>query len=246
MSLGRIILAVCIVGGVAVLSSLGVWQLQRLDWKLAMIERVEIGLRVEPVSIDAIQSDLLAGKDIEYRPAFVTGEFLHDFEAHYFATFGGEPGYFVYTPLQRSDGSALLVNRGFIPLDAKDGARRQAGQTEGQVRINGLARTNPPEKPNTFVPDNDPAQNIYYWKNISEMSAQGLASTNPRVLPFFLDADEASTAGPEAPTGGVTRVTFNNPHLQYAITWFGLAASLFIVGSWFFFSGRRGSARDEL
>lgn len=245
MSIGRIILVFCICAGTAFLSSLGVWQLQRLDWKVAMIERVERGLQAEPVSVDEIAEDLSAGLDIEYRPATASGTFIHEAEAHYFATYEGRPGYFVYTPLRRANGMLLFVNRGFVPIDLKNAATRKDGQITGFVSINGLARSNPLAKPNTFVPENDPLKNIYYWKNIAEMSAQGMDQIDGTVMPFFLDADATLLDGAGAPVGGVTRVTFNNPHLQYAITWFGLAAALLFVGGWFFFSGRRRSVTPK-
>ncbi|MEL6751189.1 MAG: SURF1 family protein [Pseudomonadota bacterium] len=245
MKFGRIFLAVCILVGVAFLSSLGVWQLQRLEWKLGLIARVEQGLKARPVAADRIAEAVAAGEDIEYRPAFAEGVFLHDAEAHYFATHNGKVGYFVYTPLQRDDGSVLFVNRGYVPMERKEAETRPDGQVLGRVRIDGLARSNQHDKPNSFVPNNDSSANVYHWKNINQMMWQGLTKMEDQVMPFFLDADATPVPGDGAPVGGVTRITFNNPHLQYALTWFGLAAALVGVGGWFFFSSGRGRAKAK-
>ncbi len=161
------------------------------------------------------------------------GVFRHDKEAHYFATYNGASGYFVYTPLLIGDGSNLLVNRGFVPMERKEPETRLEGQVEGVVIVEGLARSNQQVKPNMFVPNNDATANVYYWKNVNQMSWQGLNKMEDRIMPFFLDADATIVAGQGAPIGGVTRITFSNSHLQYAITWFGLAAALLGVGGTF-------------
>ncbi len=233
MKMSNIILAACIAAGFAFLSGLGLWQIERLQWKQALIERVESGLSATPVGVDDILADVQSRRDIEYRPMQATGTFLHDKEAHYFATFNGASGYFVYTPLRGGDGSTLLVNRGFVPMDRKEPDTRAEGQVGGVVTIQGLARSNPQAKPNMFVPNNDTTGNVYYWKNVDQMSSQGLDTVTDRLMPFFLDADSTVIAGQGAPIGGVTLIEFPNSHLQYAITWFGLAAALLGVGGTF-------------
>ncbi|MDD9910683.1 MAG: SURF1 family protein [Ahrensia sp.] len=237
MTVRSIILLVAIVLGTAFLSGLGVWQLQRLAWKEALIERVETGLSKEPVSVAAIEQALAAGEDVEYRPARATGSFLHAREAHYFATFKGQPGYFVYTPLQLDDGRMLFVNRGFVTMNNKDRAVRPESLVEGRQEISGLARNAPSAKPNSFVPDNDLEKNIFYWKSLTQMTDRSMDSMAANVVPFFLDADDAPVPG--GITGGVTRITFPNSHLQYALTWFGLAGTLLVVGLSFFWSRRK-------
>ena len=80
------------------------------------------------------------------------------------------------------------------------------------------------EKPSFIVPENEPARNIYYWKDIAAMAdAAGIASD--RLVPFFIDAGDAPNPG-GLPVGGVTLIDLPNNHLQYAVTWYGLAAAL--------------------
>jgi len=237
----NIVLVACIALGIAMLTGLGFWQLKRLAWKEALIERVEAGVKKPPVLVADIEKALTAGEDIEYRPAKASGRFLHEHEAHFFITHKGEPGYFIYTPLKMDDGRILFVNRGFVPITRKGTTTRRESQIEGAVEISGLARSAPTEKPNSFVPDNDLAKNVFYWKSLNQMAGRSFDKTEIAILPFFLDVDDTPVPG-RAITGGVTRISFPNSHLQYALTWFGLAGALLVVGVSFLWSRRRPSA----
>lgn len=234
----KVLLVFCIGIGVAFLFSLGVWQVKRLMWKEALIARVQTALDQPPLPLAEIESRIAAGEDIEFRPAFAEGVFDHGREQHYFATHRGQSGYFVYTPLRLADSRVLFVNRGFVPMTLKKRDKRDEGLVEGLQRIEGLARSAPEEKPNTFVPDNDLPKNIFYWKSLNQMSERAFDDGKREVLPFFIDADATPVPG-NWPRGGVTRITFPNSHLQYAMTWFGLALALLVVGVWFLFSQRR-------
>ncbi|MEL6504085.1 MAG: SURF1 family protein [Pseudomonadota bacterium] len=231
MRISTIILIACIVIGFAFLCTLGFWQVQRLAWKEALIARVEANRTSDPIAFDAMADRLKAGKDIEYRPVRVAGSFLHKYEAHFFVTQNGRPGYHVYTPLRRDNGQIVFVNRGFVPIDLKDPSARPGGQIEGRQEIAGLARTAPPAKPNSFVPNNDLAKNIYYWKSLNQMLGQMPDKAGNAAL-FFVDAGPNTVPG-GWPQGGATRISFPNSHLQYAATWFGLALTLLGVGGFF-------------
>lgn len=229
------ILLVCILAGTAVLVGLGTWQVQRLAWKEAMIARVETNLAGEPVSLARIEAMLARGEDIEYRPVRLAGRFLHADEQYYFATLNGRTGRFVYTPLQRDDGTVVWINRGFVPQERTDPATRADGQIEGVVTLTGLARSAPEGPPNSLTPDNDVAANIYYWKSLPQMTAAAHLDA-ARVLPFFVDAGLPGArppAGAALPVPGITRIAFPNSHLQYAVTWYGLAVTLVLIGGLF-------------
>lgn len=232
MKLSNIILALCVLSGIVFLSGLGIWQLNRLEWKNAMIARVEANLKKPPVPITTIEQMHEAGKDIEYAPTFVSGEFDHANEQHYFATHKGRSGYYIYTPLSRADGKIIFVNRGFVPLEKKEASTRSEGLIEGTVEIAGLARSAPGNKPNSFVPNNDLGKNVYYWKSISQMYGRAYDKMEIQTTPFFIDANNQPVPG-GLPIGGVTRIQFPNSHLQYALTWFGLAGALLFVGGYF-------------
>jgi surfeit locus 1 family protein len=211
-------------GALAVLIALGTWQVQRLYWKEALLAAIEQRSTAPPVDLQVIEESLAAGKPIDYQAALASGRFLNDKERHFFATFEGQSGYYVYTPLELADGRLLFVNRGFVPYDRKEPSTRPQSLVEGQQTITGLARARLEEKPSFMVPDNDEAANIFYWKDLDRMAASaGLPAD--LVLPFFLDADATPVEG-GLPRGGVTVINLPNSHLQYAITWYGLALAL--------------------
>jgi surfeit locus 1 family protein len=207
-----------------ILCGLGTWQVQRLRWKEDLIARIDERTRQAPVALASIMQSLASGEDIDYVPVRVTGTFRHDLEQFFFATHRGASGFFVYTPLTLEQGSLVFVNRGFVPFDRKDAAGRADGQVSGAVTIVGLARSRLTGKPSFVIPDNDPAKNVFYWKDLDAMA--GNAGLDPgTVVPLFIDAGDAPNPG-GLPVGGVTLIDLPNNHLQYAITWFGLAAAL--------------------
>ena len=208
----------------AILLSLGTWQVQRLYWKDQLLADIAERRVAAPVTLADIEAMAARGDDIEYRPVTVTGVFANNRERHFFATWNGQTGYYVYTPLQLADGRFVFVNRGFVPFEAKEPEMRKQGQLTGVQTVTGLARARLAEKPSTIVPDNDIAKNIFYWKDLDVMAS----STNipaDKLVSFFIDAGDA--LNPKGlPIGGVTQFDLPNNHLQYAVTWYGLAAVL--------------------
>ena len=102
---------------------------------------------------------------------------------------------------------------------------RKQGQLTGEQTVTGLARARLAEKPSSIVPENDLAKNIFYWKDLDTMaSSTGIPAD--RLVPFFVDADATVTNPGGLPKGGVTQFDLPNNHLQYAVTWYGLAAAL--------------------
>ena len=222
-----------VVAGTGVLLALGTWQVQRLAWKQGLIARVEANRSGEPVPYDELVAIAQGGGDVEYRPVRLRGRFLHEHEQYYLATHEGTTGRFVYTPLERSDGRFVWVNRGFVPQRRMDPATRADGQVAGTVEVTGLAREAPDAKPNFFTPENEPARRLYFWKDRDTMTrAAGLSPE--RVQPLFVDAARTGEHAVAAlPRGGITRIEFSNNHLQYSVTWYGLAGCLVLVGGLF-------------
>jgi surfeit locus 1 family protein len=213
--------------GIAVLLGLGFWQLERLAWKQELIARVEARTKApaQPIPADSEWKNIDGERD-EYRRVSATGRFLHDKEVLVYTVASDQPGrlsgpgYLVLTPLELASGASVIVNRGFVPLDRKDAATRPEGQVAGPVTVTGLLRM--PEDTSYFTPANDSARDAWYRRNPGEIArARGLA----RAAPFMIDADAAANPG-GLPQGGATRVQFTNNHLQYAVTWFGLALAL--------------------
>ncbi|MFC5443722.1 SURF1 family protein [Rhizobium halophytocola] len=209
----------------AILISLGNWQVRRLHWKEALLSDIETR-RTAAVALplEDIRRMVADGQDVDYRRATASGHFLNDKERHFLSTYQGEAGFNVYTPLALDDGRYLFVNRGFVPYDLKAPDKRAAGLPADAVTVTGLARGRLAAKPSSLVPDNDAAKNIFYWKDLDGMAASvGLPSD--KVLPFFIDADDTPVPG-GWPKGGVTLIDLPNSHLEYAITWYGLALAL--------------------
>ena len=235
------LLSLLALAALIVLLGLGTWQVQRLAWKENLIATIDARLAMQPVPLDQA---LASGKSIaeqEYVPVTVEGVFRHESERHFFATHEGATGYFVYTPLQRDKGDWVFVNRGFVPFELKEPSKRAAGQVSGRVTVTGLLRAALAEKPSSMVPDNDPAKNIFYWKDIRAMADTAGLPPNPEILGLFIDADRAPNPG-GWPVGGVTLIDLPNNHLQYAITWYGIAAGLVGVYIAWMLRWRRGVA----
>ena len=216
----------------ALLISLGSWQVQRLYWKEHLIVQIAERTKSQSQTLHEIEVKYRATGDVDYWPVTLSGMFVHEGERHFFATWEGKSGFYVYTPLRLDDGRFALVNRGFVPYDFKDSTKRPVGQVSGPVNILGLARNPLDGKPSSLVPDNDPAKNIFYWKDRDVMAATAGLPTGSAVLPFFIDADKTPNPG-DLPVGGVTMVDMPNNHLQYAVTWYGLAVALLgVMGFW--------------
>lgn len=201
----------------AVLLSLGVWQLNRLHWKLGLIAQVNRNLTLPPVPLDAA---LAMGKDADYRRVALTGRFDHAKEAYVYGIVNGAPVYHVVTPLKTPDGRVLLVDRGIVPDALRDPAKRKAGQVEGVRHVVGVWRT--PDLPGTFTPNADAAHRIWYSRDVRAIAAADHVTLS---APVMVEANAAPNPG-GWPKGGQTVVTFRNEHLSYAVTWFGLAATL--------------------
>lgn len=204
-----------------VLIALGVWQIERRTWKLALIDRVEqrVHAPAQPIPAAAAWPAVSTAND-EYRHVSLKGRFLHDRETLVQAVTEDGPGYWVLTPLQRDDGTQVLVNRGFVPSERRDASTRGNGNPAGPVEITGLLRMTEPK--GGFLRNNVPQHNRWYSRDVAAIAAaRGLEN----VAPFFVDADAGSQSGP-GPIGGLTVIRFPNNHLIYAVTWFALAFML--------------------
>lgn len=188
--------------------ALGVWQVERRAWKLDLIARVESRVHAAPVPLAAARGE-------EYRRVTLSGTFLNDRATLVQALTERGAGFWLLTPLRTPQG-IVLVNRGFVPSDQRGKARRWRGPDRA-VTVTGLLRLTEPK--GGFLRTNDPVADRWYSRDVTAIArARALGP----VAPFFVDAD--ATPNPGAyPIGGLTVVRFNNNHLVYALTWFGLA-----------------------
>ena len=226
---GFTIAAVILVG---ILSFLGVWQLQRLQWKLALIATVSGHMTAPPVSLD--EALRMRADAVQYRRIALSGRFDNAREAYVFTTgAGGAPVYHVLTPFITEDGRTLMVDRGEIPEGLLSPQSRTA--LEGETSIVGVWRV--PDAPGFFTPRPVPARHIWYARDLAGIAA---ADGVTLVAPVVIEADAAANPG-GWPKGGQTVVDFPNNHLSYAVTWFGLAAGL--IGVYFAYHISKGRLR---
>jgi surfeit locus 1 family protein len=224
-----------------VLIALGVWQLERKAWKEGLIAQIEARARGEPVDIvPEAHWPAWRARDDEFRRVRVTGTFLHDKEVAVHGLLSGQrgsptQGFYLFTPMRLASGAAVMVNRGFVPPDLRDPARRTDAAPAGEVTFTGLVRA--PETRGWFMPENEPAADHWFTRDIAAMArARGL----DRVAPFWIDLDPVPGAM-GWPRPGQTRLATPNNHLGYALTWFGIALALLGVFSAFAWRRAHGS-----
>ncbi|MEM7068927.1 MAG: SURF1 family protein [Pseudomonadota bacterium] len=232
-----LLIIACMIVGIAVLAGLGTWQVNRLFWKEELIAKVEARTKLAPMNLHDFLDRQMLEDNWPYSPVSVEGVFDHSKEVYFYATGkGGAAGWNVHTPLTLKNGKVLIVNRGFVPYSFKSPSERQDGQVAGKQTITGLVRVPLADKPNSFIPDNAPEKREFYWRSLPQM-AELMTNGSEEFVPFFVDADDTPVPG-GFPHGGTTIISFPNNHLQYALTWYGLALALLGVGTFFLISRR--------
>jgi len=222
---GLLIPSVAAACALALLIGLGVWQVQRLAWKEALIATVTARFAAPPGALPPPADwARLDPADDEFRRLRVSAEFLNDKEALVFTTGSSlradaGPGYWVFVPA-RISGATVMVNRGFVPEERKDPASRRAGAIAGPTAIVGVMRW--PEQPGLFTPNAEPGKNLWFARDSTAIAA---AKGVGQVAPFYIELESPPAPG-GFPVAGALQPSFPNNHLGYAITWFGLAAVL--------------------
>ena len=208
----------------AALIGLGTWQVERLHWKEGLIAERTAAVSAPPV---ALPRTLEAARSLEFHRVQATGQFLHDREilVHAIERRSGGAGFLVLTPLRLEDGAVVLVERGWVPAEKRAAATRAQGNPAGEVAVDGLLRLAPAEKPGWFLPANDAARGEWFWIDLPRVAR---AVDLGDALPFYLEASAAPNPG-GLPVGGQANTDLPNDHLQYAITWYALAAALAVI-----------------
>jgi surfeit locus 1 family protein len=227
--------------GLAILIGLGVWQLERLHWKEGLISALDERLSAPPVALPApvTWATLDPARD-EFRRVTFTATFLNDKEAPLYSAGSAfrpdvsAPGYWIFTPARLADGHLVMVDRGYVPEGRRDPQTRPEGQVAGPIQLTGALRW--PEPAGWFTPENDTVHHLWFRRDpVGMAKIEGLGP----VAPFYVALE-----GP-VPPGGLPKPGplvghLRNAHLQYSLTWFGLAAVLAIVFLSFAVSRRRG------
>lgn len=208
--------------GVLVLAGLGVWQLQRLQWKRELIARAEAGLVAPPIVLDGLAEDPAA---LDWHPVRVRGRLLASRNfAYRVESRDGVVGARLLTPLELPDGAVVLVDRGFLPQELLPPHEPPALRRAVQAEITGVLRDHRFDRAGPFTPENDPgARRLYLLDPVTLRHFVGRA-----VVPLVIVAQSAEPPEVLARVEPV-RVDLPDRHLGYAITWFGLAAGLLAV-----------------
>ncbi|MCH2164467.1 MAG: SURF1 family protein [Marinovum sp.] len=192
--------------GGAILVSLGLWQVNRLAWKEEVLAKIDGRISAMPVALPQTPNP---GED-RYLAVQVTGKLSA--EALYVLTSRKRvgAGYLVVSPFTTVAGRRILVDRGFVPIDARGNE-----WPKGDTWI--LGNLNWPDDRTSSTPKNDEVQNIWFARDVEDMARS--LQTEPLMI---IAADAEIDMGTEPLAVDTSAVP--NDHLEYAITWFSLAA----------------------
>ncbi len=198
-----------VVSGVALCVSLGVWQLQRLAWKEALLSSI---------TTDVIPTASLTNTK-EFSKVKLSGQFLHEHELQITPrTYKGRVGSHILTPFL-ANGKLIFVNRGWVQDGISDIKR-----PKGEVEVLGIVRLQ--EQTRFWTPKNNPKANKWHFINIEQMAAR----VQKPMLPFYVQMDfDTGSESDSYPIPSRLAETISNNHLQYSITWFSLAFLLVVT-----------------
>jgi surfeit locus 1 family protein len=213
-----------------ILIGLGTWQIQRKAWKEALIASLTEQLAGPPKALPAPATwSSLDQTSEEYNRVSFNAVFDYADEALIYGAASAfrpdvsGPGYWVFTPARLADGRVVIVNRGFVPEDRKDPKSRPDGQVPGTIDVVGVMRW--PESRHWFSPNDEPAHNLWFTRDPQSVAdAKGLGA----VAPFYIEQETPVPPG-GLPRPGKLEVRLPDNHLQYAVTWYGLALVLVVV-----------------
>lgn len=227
-------LTVCALIALVILLGLGTWQARKVGPKTALLDRIEAGLSADPMKLSVHVDD---PSMLEYRRIAFTGEVLDREPVKLFATnLKGSSGFHLYLPVRKQHGMAIAVNFGWVPYHTENLPPLPVGQT---IEVTGVLRTS--GTPGSMTPPNIPADGQWFTADVHEMAAHWGLRTK-EYYHFRVMADHRG-APADLPQGGQVRVDIPNDHLQYAITWYGLALTL--IGVYVAFGIKRGRETVE-
>ena len=219
--------------GLAILMALGAWQVKRLAWKQALLAQLAANAAAEPVDLATASNMSRAGSNVEFVRVKFTGTYKNQPRMKMLSGYEGGQGWTIIAPVASEDGWAVIVDRGRLPGQRLDSYT----SLEGPQEIEGVIRTHPYGQ-GFFDPANDPKANIWHWWDVAAMLAGSGLAADLRPFPYVVQLLPASTTA-EFPRPEEPKANLANNHLGYAITWFGLAATLLGVAGFYIHDLRR-------
>ena len=229
----RLVPSLFAVPGVLILIALGVWQVQRLHWKEGLLARIA-ALRSAPARpVGAVLDEVSQGADADFTrvkavcPGLAQAPFLELYSIR-----EGQAGSRLISACRTASlrYRSLLVDRGFVGDTISARPAVDPGSTV-PVEVTGVLRK--PERGNLFTPPNTPSR--WYVRDVAAMAA-ALGARDP--APLMLMAETPTNPEWKALVPAPLPVDIPNRHLEYALTWYGLAAVLLGVYSAMLFKRR--------
>jgi surfeit locus 1 family protein len=219
----------------AILITLGTWQLQRLAWKNDLVARI-VALQAAPAQpLGPVLARAAEGEDVGFTrveaicPGLASAPFLE-----LYALVDGQAGVRLISACATDAGPyrTVLVDRGFV-ADTVSARPPVDAAVQAPLAITGVLRS--PDPPNSFSPPNTPGR--WYTRDAAAMAAQ-LKAAAP--APLFLMAETATNPEWKGLTPAPVPADIPNRHLEYALTWYGLAAALLGVYAALLLKRRKG------
>ena len=239
MQLRMPVLLALIALALVVLVGLGVWQVQRNDWKQGLVDASHARTEASPLEVtDASEH---APDEIEYRRVNLHGTWQLD-DVMFLANRARESvrGEEIIVPVTlEGAGPAVLVNVGWIPDGAREDILRELAADPRAAGITTGLAVDATGREGRIIPSGS-------WSNLdTEAMAEALGYD---VAPWFVLGGDERTANPSPnealPVGGWRRYENTTPHIEYALTWFGLAAVLVVSAVFRLVGAPRREARE--
>ena len=212
-----------VIAGFVILCGLGTWQVYRLQWKQGLLAQLAANQDADPVDLATAESFHSIGNNVEFMKVRFRATYKHNAGMTMISTFEGGPGWIIITPALSSEGLAVIVDRGRVPVERLESFDKPLGEVE----ITGVVRTYKNGK-GYFEPDNDPEKNAWYWWDIPAMLKASEFPASAKPFPFVVQVLPGSVTA-EFPIPAEPKANLSNNHLGYALTWFGLALALVVV-----------------
>jgi surfeit locus 1 family protein len=212
--IGLTLFAIAVVG---MCVRLGLWQLDRLEGRREFNARYSVGLAAAPRPLEQLLED---GAALAYRRATVTGRYDAEHEVIlYGRPLDGRAGNHVLTPLVLADGSAIIVDRGWVPFEMDEPPVAAADPPGGTVVAEGVLFADQPGGAGEVTPGEDRVTTV------RSVDLGAIGRDVPYLLqPWFLQLRSQSPAADALPVPAPPPDLTEGPHLNYALQWFAFAA----------------------
>lgn len=221
----------CFILALAILLSLGAWQWQRKVWKEDLLQQLEAAQKGQPENLASLLY-FTDPDEVRFRRLRINGTFMHNLEMHIWSPTEAGPVWRIITPLKLNTvgvgadtdfPSHILIIRGNVDDDHKRYTTRPELQPSQPLAVTGRVRF---DSTNWATPAPDIKKNEWYALDLEAMTKKLKTTVSlANSAPFFVEA-ETAISGPPAPQPDLKQLTLNNRHLEYAVTWWGLALTL--------------------